>query len=55
MMSMLQIVLANIEQTKPFAVLLAGGKQQKKERKKRKTDPEQSFKDSIVLPSEPKK
>lgn len=55
MMSMLQIVLANIEQTKPFAVLLAGGKQQKKEHKKRKTDPEQSFKDSIVFPSEPKK
>lgn len=51
MMSIIQIIFANIDQTKPFAVLLSGGKGEKREnRRKRKTNPDQDFKDSIVLP-----
>lgn len=56
MMSILQIIFANIDQTKPFAVLLSSGskQKQKKEKKKKNDDPDQNFKDSIVLPSDRK-
>lgn len=52
MMSILQIIFANIDQTKPFAVLFSSGKAGRERPRKRKGDPEQDFKDSIILPED---